>query len=616
MNSEIGFSEHDELERIEEKDLFTPTLCFRVAVTGHREERISDSIKDATYNSVKKVLGVIENAVTEAHSKSKRYYSNDEARLRLHSSLAEGADRIVASAALDIGWEVQAALPFSIESYEKDFASDLSKEEFHHLLSRSSIITELDHSRNDADSAGYMAVGELMVRNCDMLVTLWDGEPARGNGGTAHVVELALAQGVPVVWVHLDDPSRIFFIAPTNGQLKVINDGTWEECIFNHLSDCVQPPEVQGFNSASEKRLLRFMSEQSKRINFGIVEPVFRFLTSGRKVRVTDIIPKDFNNTKDELWSDYLKDLEGDDTDTSPAESIHYHLVRADLLANYYAQVYRSAWIFNYVGAAFAVLMALLGLLVKEWKLLWVVVEVVIISSVILNTWYGRRSQWHDRWLEYRSLAEDLRTLRNYSLLGAASLKHIRLYSTLGRLEYPSWMAWYTSAVVRNVDLPAKPISDNVINSYRRLVVMQTTKQIDYHQRTAMSAHKIDHRLHLSGEIFLYMTITVCLVFIVTNFFTDNISDQHKVLVTFLTALFPAFGASLYGMRAHGDFSGVEERSNNIAKHLTSMIEWLENGETTYSFLLAQLDAIREVKGAELRDWRVTFERKQLAVPA
>jgi hypothetical protein len=40
------------------------------------------------------------------------------------------------------------------------------------------------------------------VENCDLLVAIWDGEPARGPGGTGETVELFRQAGRPLLWIH------------------------------------------------------------------------------------------------------------------------------------------------------------------------------------------------------------------------------------------------------------------------------------------------------------------------------------------------------------------------------------------------------------------------------
>ncbi|MFF3871535.1 hypothetical protein [Streptomyces sp. NPDC001978] len=48
----------------------------------------------------------------------------------------------------------------------------------------------------------HMAGSELLVDQADELLAVWDGQPARGFGGTADAVAYAHRQGVPVriIW--------------------------------------------------------------------------------------------------------------------------------------------------------------------------------------------------------------------------------------------------------------------------------------------------------------------------------------------------------------------------------------------------------------------------------
>ena len=49
-----------------------------------------------------------------------------------------------------------------------------------------------------------MAASELMLDHAGQLWAVWDGQPARGYGGTADVVAAARAKGLPVrvIWPH------------------------------------------------------------------------------------------------------------------------------------------------------------------------------------------------------------------------------------------------------------------------------------------------------------------------------------------------------------------------------------------------------------------------------
>ena len=51
----------------------------------------------------------------------------------------------------------------------------------------------------------YEAAGHLTLDNCDILLTVWDGKPGRGRGGTPEIIAEALERGVPVLHVHAAD---------------------------------------------------------------------------------------------------------------------------------------------------------------------------------------------------------------------------------------------------------------------------------------------------------------------------------------------------------------------------------------------------------------------------
>ncbi len=117
------------------------------------------------------------------------------------SPLAEGADRIIAERALAMdGTKLIAVLPLPVEMYQEDFRSPISIKEFQGLLELADEIIELPRNNNREES--YRNVGKYLVAHCDVLIAIWDGQPARGPGGTAEVVALARDRKLPVAWIY------------------------------------------------------------------------------------------------------------------------------------------------------------------------------------------------------------------------------------------------------------------------------------------------------------------------------------------------------------------------------------------------------------------------------
>ena len=132
------------------------------------------------------------------------------------SSLAEGSDRIVAAAGLAIGFALQAVLPFDTAEYERDFETQASRREFDELLARACDVFELDGEADQRPRA-YEAAGLFMLANIDVLIAIWDGEAAAGIGGTAQIVERAIADGIVVVWIEPNHPNAIRISRPSAG---------------------------------------------------------------------------------------------------------------------------------------------------------------------------------------------------------------------------------------------------------------------------------------------------------------------------------------------------------------------------------------------------------------
>ena len=112
--------------------------------------------------------------------------------------LAEGADRIFAEALNQLAIPYQVPLPLAQQNYEKDFPATL--DEFHRLLNRAERVftlpvcpwlTEREVAvPGEARNMQYLSVGAYLANQCDVLFSAWDGQPARGLGGTAHITAL------------------------------------------------------------------------------------------------------------------------------------------------------------------------------------------------------------------------------------------------------------------------------------------------------------------------------------------------------------------------------------------------------------------------------------------
>ena len=181
----------------------TRPIVVNIGVTGHRAGVLTAPLVRTLRPVVYTVFRELREATLRLQESEAEFCSLTEARLRLHTPLATGADQIAAICARSSGYFVRAVLPFEPTEYRKDFADGEELEGFEQALAAADEIFALPGDRSDLQGA-YVLVGESLVTTADVVIAIWDGEEGRGPGGTAHVVELALRNSVPVIHIDID----------------------------------------------------------------------------------------------------------------------------------------------------------------------------------------------------------------------------------------------------------------------------------------------------------------------------------------------------------------------------------------------------------------------------
>ena len=181
-------------------------IVLNVGVTGHRAGVLTAPLVRRLRPVVFTVFRQLRDATLRIRESEDVFCSETAARLCLHTPLATGADQIAAMCARSSGYFVRALLPFEPSEYRKDFALGEEVDTFEQALAAADEIVALPGRRSD-DIGAYVLVGESLVQTVDLMIAIWDGEAGRGPGGTAHVVELALQNSVPVIHIDVDRDS-------------------------------------------------------------------------------------------------------------------------------------------------------------------------------------------------------------------------------------------------------------------------------------------------------------------------------------------------------------------------------------------------------------------------
>ena len=610
-----------------------PRLCFTIGVTGHREHKLEGADIAAVTATIARTLAQLQQAVVAVGTHHHHAFSTESPQLRMVSALADGADTMVAKAALAAGWRLDACLPFPGAQYANDFTNAAHHDDFLALLEKVTSTFELPGNHNEA-TAAYEAVGRLVLEQCDMLLALWDGDANRGRGGTSRVVADAVARHIPVIHIHthgdqlIQDahatvPVQLLWTGLSDAEIEqpsveIVPRAPAETAIAQVVAALTVPPE----HKVDTRMLMQFYRERAATSTPALPYPLLLAFTGVRPLSRRDLKPMQAEASSADLRALLALSAGKADAAANFADKLSARYGVADTAAAYFAQIFRSGFVANFTLAAIAVILALAGLLAPALKLAIISGELICVMLILINTHAGKRFGWHERWMDNRHLAEQLRALAFTSVLGDLGLRnHGSHASHSGRdaAEIPGWVGWLARATARETGLPNVNADAAHLTRVRDMALHLINEQMAYQHTNAARMHKLEHRLHHAGEILFGGTIVACVAWIIFKLTGMPMGVVGNVgmteIVTFLTAVLPALGASIYGIRMQGDFAGVAFRSQVTVSRLDRLKRAITNDPLDYARLSARLRNLADIMLTDVSNWRTTYQARPLALP-
>lgn len=584
-------------------------LVLRIGVTGHRPDKLDPAAYDSAAAELAATLPELRSTARRIRDETDAYDSGGEPLLCIVSALAEGADRLAAEVGLAAGAELHAVLPFSRETYQTDFADPASVAAFQALLGRSAAVFELDGDREDAGHA-YEAAGLAVLQYSDVIVAVWNGQAAEGRGGTAEIIGCALAARMPVIWIDSAgrQPACLLEVGgdeggPQTAPLSALPD---------RLAALLQPPAPVADHHGKTAGDLRrtYFEERPPGWSWGGLFTAFANLVIGGwpkgLLQRNSFVP----DAAADAWRRELDCLPSA-VQTMLADRLAVHHGWADALAQHYAALHRSSFVANYLLGAVAVFFALLGVAAHGWETAATALELGVIAVIVVNTVFGRRRRWHQRWIDYRQLAEHIRHIRFLAPLGLSVPELRGPAHSEATTPGNSWIAWHLRAIVRQLGAPSVRLDETYRAGVRRLLLdSELNQQIAYHHRNAHRMETLDHRLHYVGDALFTATFLAC----AAHLFIDHHSPLAGWL-TLVAAVGPATGAALYGIRNHGEFARVAQRSASMESALAALAGSLNEPSPSTTLLKRVASRAAEIMIAETVDWRFVFRGKPLTLP-
>jgi hypothetical protein len=584
-----------------------PLLALSVGITGHRT--LDPAVEPALAAAIGGVLARLRADVARIAEQHRSRFADAPAQLTLISGLAAGADQIAAEAALAQGYQLAAVLPFAPDAYAGTMDA-AAQARLASLLARASHVWQSPAGAAAGDNA-YVLAGDVTVAGCDVLIAVWDGEPERGPGGTAAVVAEAVRRGVPVVHVPSDgSPPELLWagldaVPPDRLRLDTVPSQLLDETGLAQMLAVLLTPPLP----ASEVDVYLAETEQLRR--WRLEWPLLLAITGVQGLRRGMLRAMPYREANRDDWINHADGCTAAGVDGRCDDRLEAAFAWADGLATHYAQVFRSGMVFNFLGAASAVVMALLAGLLPDRKILLLVIELLLVGCVVINTSVGTRQEWHRRWLDYRYLAETLRLQRSLRLLGAASPPGRDLIGPR------RWTDWYALAIWQGLSRPPALADQAVLAALNRhIVAHELDGQIAYHHQLHRRMHHLDHRLHNMGQILLIGTALIGIGTLGGLLLAYHAVKPFTPLLGMLSAALPTLGGALFGLRAAGDFSGAARRSQITAERLSRVAAMLRREGLSPMLAARAAEEAAAIMLADLAEWRSSYADRKLAVPS
>jgi len=472
-------------------------------------------------------------------------------RLVALSPLAEGADRLVAHEVLaSPDGALEVVLPLEKDDYVADFDSAESRREFESLLGRARRASRLTPSRRRP--LAYTRVGRHVVDNCDVLIAIWDGRAAAGQGGTAEIVQYARESGRPIFWIHTAEGHRLTE-EPGNG---------------------LDPAAFEGIDRYNRERL------DDATVQGGIGQ--FRAGAESHAKSV-GLDPSALSPTLDHLVP---------------------YFVRADLLAQRYQRRFQRAGTLIYSLAAASV--AISGFQVLFWTEYHAIAVVSAVSELLSMLlilgllWRGVKRRWQSKWIDYRFLAERLRTafFMQVACVRIADTRPPRHLS----LSYSAndWMVSAFRAACGSEGWCPSPATVERQAFVRRAWIED---QLEHHRKSSERNHRAHVRLGWTGNALFALTFVAAAL--------HFLPGSPDAIMSWAGITFPAVGAALAAIRTHREFHRISARSGEMAGHLQEVAARLD-ATTDPDEFGALIRETEEMMANENADWRVVVRFHEL----
>ena len=588
-----------------------------------------------------------------------QYYSAENPVLRLITGLCQGADSLAADVLEKLAsheklspyllTELAAVIPFEFPVYRSSRPPDFLKA-FDAQAARCTYILTLDgiygkpnpdtKLASDRRKRAYRAQSTLLLRQADIIIAAADPAAEGSAGGTLETLRAALEFDLPVLFVHTLS-GKITLIEPGDDPASAIatladGESDWQKTLRLWVTTIVADPDVD----LAEEHASGHSSDHQGEASHGekLLKEFFHAPTIPPLITGNDGKPTAKTSRSARLWTRFEKSFRSgpDPKSDPPLQPYKLWRDRSTSLNYHYTGLYRGAFFLNYLLATVAVTLAalslvLLGILPSHpekahgamdhhpvveklaqspfdhasfpiYLTLFVLgaIKLACVWTIFRTTHRANHGDWNDKAVDYRYLAERLRTMYYLPLVGSFQPPVAAPPQYASRVVRQSAADWLLDAIIRSVspaslpdlrkgnfqfqaityqaddgqDITYGPVSyDAAILPLRRVALLTSVRdswiqqQAIYHDRNSRTMDRIHTWAENWGKILNFTVIGFVLVDLGIVAIDILLPGKFPVLhsitpwLIFAAAVLPAAVGSLNGIRFQSECRRLAERS-------------------------------------------------------
>ena len=581
-----------------------PRLALTLGVTGHRLNHNSTDGSgtprafdvDAVRAAFETTFALAASGLAAIDADAKACFSDAPPIVTLISSLAEGADRIAARAALAAGLALDVILPCPIETYAQTFVDDESRQDFASLLKLARATLTLPLVGNASQSLEerlpptFETAGLTMLALSDILVAVWDGKPAGGRGGTGQIVEAAARRGGPIV-----------VIDPASGAARLLwTDEPIDPTTARTALDVAPQPLEPALNAL----IARFVGPPSTPMERASLKQYFASrVSAGADRRASRVFDGRDLDAPRQQWPLVSAAVVNSPANRAAVLRYAHALLAAEDVAARHAAAYRTLFLFSSAVTVVASA-AIAGAARFHWlHLPAAAFEFATVAFVGFMVLFATHRRWHRQWFEARELAERLRVVAPAWLLGAWP-SHLAAAQT-------AWPGWCARAIAREQPLFSGE-SSKLAGDMRDILATLVDEQLAYHETNAERLEGRDRIFEGVGVGLLAASLINNAVYLGARLLgapgLENFESWGLAAAIFL----PAAATAAYSVRLFGDYEDLARRSRRIAESLRGLKARLPRALDLPS-LRGVADAATQAMLSDLDAWRIAVESRRLS---